>query len=196
MCGLGPGLSGAVFFVWKLCDNLFWGAKCKKKMFFFFCLTLCFSWKNRESQQRSWGCARVFWRIEKKKKEGEKWRFSLLVHYSQSLPESCRMRILRLVSKSQRSIFGLKCRQKFNLSPGTSSFFTFKFLPCVPARASSYLSYMYTKTLAHAHVYLPSVSSSSSLSSSSCVIVFVIFLQLWCASLSLYLCIVYYNSAH
>ena len=74
----------------------------------------------------------------KKKKEGKKWRFSLLVHYSQSLPESCRMRILRLVSKSQRSIFELKCRQKFNLSPGTSSFFTFKFLPCVPARASSY----------------------------------------------------------
>jgi len=74
----------------------------------------------------------------KNKKKGKKWRCSLLVHYSQSLPESCRMRILRLVSKSQRSIFELKCRQKFNLSPGTSSFFTFKFLPCVPARASSY----------------------------------------------------------
>ena len=183
MCGLGPGLSGAVFFVWKLCDNLFWGAKCKKKMFFFFCLTLCFSWKNRESQQRSWWCARVFWRIEKKKKEGKKWRFSLLVHYSQSLPESCRMRILRLVSKSQRSIFELKCRQKFNLSPGTPK--VFDLCACMHQAISS------TCTLRRWQTFV----------SFTCLIFFVLiffcsplvffsfFANMVCPFLSLYLCL-------
>jgi len=50
---------------WPLWESPSWSAKCKKKMFFFFCLKPSFSWKNRESQQRSWRCARVFWRIEK-----------------------------------------------------------------------------------------------------------------------------------
>ena len=56
-------------------------------------------------------------------KRREKWRFSLLVHISRSLPESCRIWILRLVSKFQRSCFACEVSSDFCSEPGNPFIF-------------------------------------------------------------------------
>jgi hypothetical protein len=65
--------------------------------------------------------------------------FLLGVHYSHSLTETCRIWILRLVSKSQRSCYDSKVLSAYWSELGNTLNFIFKFLPFLlyfaPARA-------------------------------------------------------------
>ena len=112
-------------------------------------------------------------------------KFLLEVHYSRSLSESCRMRILRFVSKSQRSCFGGFVLSDFLSEPENALNFKFKFLhfwACLLLREHFYMCSFTPHTCI---CFLLIYSSTSHFPLSLSCILPSLFATMVCASLSL-----------
>ena len=178
MCGLGPGLSGAVFHFFDICETTHRGVsnarrKCFSSSVWHF-LSLERIVRVNSGAEGALECFEELKKIDKSHVFDASALFSFLAWIVSDVNSETRLEIAKFMSP-------VKCRLNLDLSSGTPPFSTFKFLPCVPARAPSRTCTLrHSPTHMHAFICLIFFFFFVLIFFFS-PLVFFLFLLLWCA---------------